>query len=140
MCHKNINQIEGEPFPTTPEDLQGFWDMVMLQVTQIDQLFAELDNLRSNNWILEVRKLYFLPLVLFTTDSLQEKPEVVADSFKTKKLVVKKTVSANTEAQRKQREAARKKMIEERRKAMREKQTLESEPPQSIEIFVPELS
>lgn len=49
---------------------------------------------------------------------------------------MKKTISASTEAQRKQREAARKKMIEERRKAMRDKQEQEK----GIEIFVPESS
>lgn len=125
LCHKNINQVPGEPFPTTPEDLQGFWDMVMLQVTQIDELFAELDELKANNWVIQEKS----------------KPDVTDSTSKPKKLVVKKAVSANAEAQRKQREAARKKMIEEKRKAMRIKQTQQQQQTeQGIEIFVPESS
>lgn len=65
LCHKNINQVPGEPFPTTPEDLQGFWDMVMLQVTQIDELFAELDELKANNWVIQVTTtIYACTLIL----------------------------------------------------------------------------
>lgn len=43
-------QGEGEAFPTTSQDLQGFWDMVMLQVDQVDALFKEIDTLKANNW------------------------------------------------------------------------------------------
>lgn len=43
-------QCEGEEYPTTNEDLQGFWDMVLLQVDQVDALFRELDELRANGW------------------------------------------------------------------------------------------
>lgn len=43
-------KCEGEEFPTTNEDLQGFWDMVLLQVDQVDALFRELDELRANGW------------------------------------------------------------------------------------------
>lgn len=43
-------QCESEAFPTTNEDLQGFWDMVLLQVDQVDALFNEIDILRKNNW------------------------------------------------------------------------------------------
>lgn len=44
-------QAAGEAFPTTSEDLQGFWDMVMLQVDQIDNLFKDIKDLKENNWI-----------------------------------------------------------------------------------------
>lgn len=50
--------MEGEAFPTTNEDLQGFWDMVMLQVDQVDTLFKELKTLKANNWQ-EVKFLLF---------------------------------------------------------------------------------
>ncbi|GLV36298.1 vulcan [Carabus blaptoides fortunei] len=123
LCHKNINQVAGEPFPTTTEDLQGFWDMVMLQVTQIDELFAELEELKANNWVIQEKPI----------------PDVTDSTAKPKKLVVKKAVSANAEAQRKQREATRKQMIDAKRKAMRMKQS-QQQTEQGIEIFVPESS
>ncbi|KAI4468546.1 disks large-associated protein dap sap90/psd-95-associated protein [Holotrichia oblita] len=122
LCTNNIKQVEGEAFPTTNEDLQGFWDMIMLQVDQIDTLFKELDKLRANNW-------------------QEEKPPVTTNgsSVKPKKVVKSnRPISATAEENRKIREAQRKKMLEERRKAMREQQNKPTR--QSIEIFVPESS
>lgn len=42
--------MPGEKFPTTAEDLQGFWDMVMLQVYNVDDLFRDIERYRANNW------------------------------------------------------------------------------------------
>lgn len=50
LCHNNLNQVPGEKFPTTCGDLQGFWDMLLLQVDHIDSLFKELELLKANNW------------------------------------------------------------------------------------------
>uniref|UniRef100_A0A1Q3FW25 Putative guanylate-kinase-associated protein n=1 Tax=Culex tarsalis TaxID=7177 RepID=A0A1Q3FW25_CULTA len=50
LCHNNLNQIPGEKFQTTNEDLQGFWDMVMLQVHDVDASFVEIDSFRRNDW------------------------------------------------------------------------------------------
>ncbi|CAD6222644.1 GSCOCG00001068001-RA-CDS, partial [Cotesia congregata] len=50
LCQKNITQIPGEVFPTTNEDLAGFWDMVMLQVVQVNDIFEHLDKLRNSQW------------------------------------------------------------------------------------------
>lgn len=36
--------------PPTPADLQGFWEMVYLQVENVDALFAELETMRTNGW------------------------------------------------------------------------------------------
>lgn len=36
--------------PPTPADLQGFWEMVYLQVENVDALFADLEKLRANGW------------------------------------------------------------------------------------------
>ena len=45
-----------DPFPTTGDDLQGFWDMVLIQVHHINDMMEELDAIRANNWQLpEVR-------------------------------------------------------------------------------------
>lgn len=44
------NQRPEEQFPTTPEDLQGFWDMLLLQVDQIHNTFHRLDKLKAVGW------------------------------------------------------------------------------------------
>lgn len=40
----------GEEFPTTCEDLAGFWDMVSIQVEDVNNSLQEIDALRSNGW------------------------------------------------------------------------------------------
>lgn len=50
LCHNNLNQTPDEKFPTTSEDLQGFWDMLLLQVDHVDSIFAEIEELKKNNW------------------------------------------------------------------------------------------
>lgn len=45
-----MNQIKRDMPPPTVADLQGFWEMVFLQVENIDSLFAELEKIRSNGW------------------------------------------------------------------------------------------
>ena len=44
------SQEPGEQFPTTNEDLAGFWDMVKLQIDQIDKLFSEIERHRKAGW------------------------------------------------------------------------------------------
>ncbi|KAF3429925.1 hypothetical protein E2986_02881 [Frieseomelitta varia] len=60
LCQKNINQVPGEEFPTTSEDLAGFWDMVMLQVVQVNELFDQIEKLRNSQWQ-EVRSVSVHP-------------------------------------------------------------------------------
>lgn len=43
-------QSPDEQFPTTGQDLAGFWDMVTIQVEHINSLFSEIQRLRENNW------------------------------------------------------------------------------------------
>ncbi|XP_050325668.1 uncharacterized protein LOC126756557 [Bactrocera neohumeralis] len=50
LCHNNLNSSPQEKFPTTNDDLQGFWDMVNLQVDHINSIFDEIEVLRQNNW------------------------------------------------------------------------------------------
>ncbi|XP_030385844.1 uncharacterized protein LOC115632727 isoform X2 [Scaptodrosophila lebanonensis] len=50
LCHKNLNRSPEDAFPTTVDDLQGFWDMVNLQVAHIDSIFADIEQLKSNDW------------------------------------------------------------------------------------------
>ena len=35
---------------TTPEDLEGFWDMVYIQVSDIENKFSQLVQLEDSNW------------------------------------------------------------------------------------------
>lgn len=41
---------EPEGKPTKWEDLQGFWEMVKLQVDDLDDMFTEIDLMRQNGW------------------------------------------------------------------------------------------
>ncbi|XP_014680548.1 PREDICTED: uncharacterized protein LOC106820551 [Priapulus caudatus] len=52
LCNQNISQDADTPFPTTAEDLAGFWDMVLLQVHDVNNLFAELKRLRTAGWVM----------------------------------------------------------------------------------------
>lgn len=120
LCTNNINRTAGEAYPTTNEDLQGFWDMVMLQVDQVDAIFKEIDVLRNNNWKEPAN------IEIKSPQNGTGKPKKTAPRIRPS--------SAVNEEARKQREIERKRMIEERRKAMKAAQ--QSKP--TIEIFVPE--
>lgn len=50
LCQKNIKPPPDDPCPTKLQDLQGFWDMVMLQVDDIHQSFAAIDKMRASSW------------------------------------------------------------------------------------------
>uniref|UniRef100_A0A336KP33 CSON013990 protein n=1 Tax=Culicoides sonorensis TaxID=179676 RepID=A0A336KP33_CULSO len=50
LCHKNLVQPPDDPFPTKVEDLEGFWDMVMLQVDDCESSFARIETYRKNDW------------------------------------------------------------------------------------------
>ncbi|KAK0158413.1 hypothetical protein PV328_009419 [Microctonus aethiopoides] len=123
LCQKNINQMPGEEFPTTNEDLAGFWDMVMLQVVQVNNLFEHINRLKNSQW----------------QEVIPEKTVTATaqNGNNTKRRVVvtqKPKPTANSEANRKAREAreqARRQMLEDRRKAMKSKTQ------QSVEIFAP---
>ena len=43
-------QPDPEERETKWGDLQGFWDMVKLQVDNVDDMFAEIELLRDNGW------------------------------------------------------------------------------------------
>lgn len=58
------NQVPDEEFPTTNEDLAGFWDMVMLQVVQVNDLFDQIEKLRKSQWQ-EVRRNIFYVNCIF---------------------------------------------------------------------------
>ncbi|XP_054003085.1 uncharacterized protein LOC128889459 isoform X1 [Hylaeus anthracinus] len=128
LCQKNINQVPGEEFPTKNEDLAGFWDMVMLQVVQVNELFEQIDKLRSSQW----------------QETVPEKKSAagVAQNGSTPKRRVtpihKPKSTANSEANKKAREAreqARRQLIEERRRAMRSNAQNSED---TVKIFAPD--
>ncbi|XP_066588189.1 uncharacterized protein [Prorops nasuta] len=127
LCQKNINQVPGEEFPTTNEDLAGFWDMVMLQVVQVNDLFDQIEKLRKSQWQ-EV-----VPEKKAGTSTSQN-----GNTKRRIGSVHKPKPTVNSEANKKAREAreqARRQMLEERRKAMRSSaQNSDS----SVKIFAPE--
>lgn len=49
-------QDKTEDFPTTCEDLAGFWDMVSIQVNNVHDEFDKIDALRASGWKEQVSK------------------------------------------------------------------------------------
>lgn len=129
LCQKNINQVPGEEFPTTNEDLAGFWDMVMLQVVQVNELFDQIEKLRSSQWqetVPEKKTITSIPQN-GTTAKRRVPP------------IHKSKSTANSEANKKAREAreqARRQLIEEKRRAMRSNAQNNSE--NTVKIFAPD--
>ena len=50
VCLPRQSAPADDPFPTTGDDLQGFWDMVLIQVHHIDAMMDELEAIRANDW------------------------------------------------------------------------------------------
>lgn len=75
LCHNNVNGSPEEKFHTTNGDLQGFWDMVYLQVEHVDSLYKEIQDLKANNWVVStfVFTWYFLLLNKNLSSSSQTK-------------------------------------------------------------------
>ena len=38
---------------TTPDDLQGFWDMVSHQIDDVHHKFCRLEEMEKNGWVME---------------------------------------------------------------------------------------
>lgn len=107
LCYNNINERQDEPFPTTVEDLQGFWDMVCLQVRNVDALYRHLDELKQNNWV-EVSPPPSRPA---SVPAARPRPRAPPAALNEK---------ARLAAEK--READRKAMLEHRRRVARERQ------------------
>ncbi|XP_039437986.1 serine-rich adhesin for platelets [Culex pipiens pallens] len=129
LCHTNLNQIPGEKFQTTNEDLQGFWDMVMLQVNDVDASFVEIESFRRNGWK-KPAPVSPVPQARSTARStkLTKRPfKAPASSSSNGSADVAEAKKAAAE----KREAARKQLME-----LKRKQKLASAQ-QNVEIFVP---
>lgn len=49
LCYENLEPNADGP-KTLCGDLQGFWDMMMLQVENVDAAFADIQKCRENGW------------------------------------------------------------------------------------------
>ncbi|XP_051163924.1 exonuclease 1-like isoform X2 [Leptopilina boulardi] len=128
LCHKNINKVEGEEFPTKNEDLEGFWDMLMLQVIQVNELFQQIERSKKSQWqeiVPEKRLITGTPL----NGSTPKRRMTPAPKMK-----ATPASEANKKA-REAREQSRRQMIEDRRRAMKSMNKNENN---SVEIFIPE--
>lgn len=141
LCHKNIAGSEGEEFPTTSEDLAGFWDMVSIQVDDIKNSLQEIAKLKANGW----KELSWADTVdgsgkNVMTGQAQKKPAPRPAR------AAKSTKSGAKTEEGKARDEARKKMMEERRRAMKEAmkakkaeaEAKKASDGDTVEIFIPE--
>eukprot|EP00794_Sanderia_malayensis_P003479 gene3479-3977_t len=49
LCNENIEASPGKKRPMST-DLEGFWDMVSIQVEDVNKMFAHIDEMRQNDW------------------------------------------------------------------------------------------
>ncbi|KAF2367861.1 SAPAP family [Trinorchestia longiramus] len=142
LCQKNIaGQQEGDEFPTTCEDLAGFWDMVSLQVEDVRDMLRAAAGLKANAWKEPAGD------TVDAGNSCQASKSSRASAGRTARRV-KPALSATASEAAKAKDEARKKAAEERRKAMREAmkakraaaaaESKEGKQDDSVEIFVPE--
>lgn len=131
LCHNNLNQIPGEKFQTTNEDLQGFWDMVMLQVNDVDSSFVEIDSFRRNGW----KK----PAPVSPVPQVRSAARSTKLTKRPFKAPVSTTATNGSAADAEAKKAAAAKRVAERKQQLAElkrKQKLASSQ-QNVEIFVP---
>ena len=99
LCEKNLSPPESDPFPTTDDDLAGFWDLVMMQIEEIDSTYDEIVKLRTNGWKREEEKKRPVKRIVKSAAKNEKSAEAVAAAA----------------ARAKAREDARKKLINSKR-------------------------
>ncbi|XP_070509237.1 disks large-associated protein 1-like isoform X2 [Chironomus tepperi] len=123
LCYENLTPNMDGP-QTLSGDLQGFWDMMMLQVDNIDAAFEDLQICRASGW---KKPQPLSPLSAPKGTRLTKRP--LTQNNKGKVAAVNKSSTASSEAAQK-RDEQRKKLLEMKRKqkaAMQQNGTLENE-------------
>lgn len=129
LCQKNICQDKTEDFPTTCEDLAGFWDMVSIQVSNVHDEFDRIYALRAAGWKEQPpAETSSTPTTPVTNGNTPVRRGRRSDGSASKmstgagKTTPGKSPSGKSpsSASSKARDEARKRLIEERRKAMRQ--------------------
>ncbi|XP_005177134.1 uncharacterized membrane protein DDB_G0293934 isoform X2 [Musca domestica] len=115
LCHNNLNSSPEDQFPTTVDDLQGFWDMVYLQVDHIDLIFKEIEILKANDW----KKPANLPPTTSSSNNVLKTPKpnkTLKSRTNTPMANGSNSVSSTPSAAALKREAQRKKLQEMKRR------------------------
>jgi hypothetical protein len=112
---------DGE-FMTRDEDLAGFWDMVCLQIEDIQRMFNQLDELKSNNWQI-VNPVTIIKQVV-KKSIVKKNPQSTTTTTTTNLTNNVKTVNSSTKARA---DAARQRLIEAKKNAalIKQQQQLE---------------
>ena len=114
LCEKNLSPIENDAFPTTNDDLSGFWDMVMIQVDQIDFMHGEIVRLKNDGW----------------KQKVENKKPVAKRNPAAKNKPTEEQSAANkaaAAARAKAREDARKKLINSKRMQLKQQKGLQND-------------
>lgn len=133
LCYENMNEDDSKPFHTTCQDLAGFWDMVGLQIEDINTMFEEINEMKRNNWKENNKKV---------SAKSPAKPGIGQRPKSSKSKDHHKTTPSTPQSSKAQefakaREAARKKLLAAKR-AGRQRKASQSDQEPEIEIFVPE--
>ncbi|CAM1296135.1 DLGAP1 (predicted) [Pycnogonum litorale] len=124
LCEKNFNQSSDEQFSTNSSDLEGFWDMVMLQVTDIHDTFRQIDKMRKNSWKEDAPS---------ATNGISKPRRSTTALRGQSKSAPTTEKSAKAAAAAKARDEARKKLIEAKKKGRQNN----SQKDNNVEIFMP---
>ncbi|KAH9360888.1 disks large-associated protein 1-like [Haemaphysalis longicornis] len=116
LCLKNIEQSSGDLFQTHGSDLAGFWEVVMIQVDEVQASFGELATLKANNWQEPE-----------TTDSVRMPAPRCSQKGRSRSVPASPMSSERAELAAKARTEARKKFMEARRQMLQESPAASSE-------------
>ncbi|XP_041371914.1 disks large-associated protein 4-like [Gigantopelta aegis] len=142
LCHQHMHPDVNEK-ETKWEDLQGFWDMVKIQVDSVEDSFAEIELMRQNGW----REVPQQVTSRRSSTSSSPKSGSLSQSStpchtpgsKRKGLKAKDTPDSSPERTQKAKQAAkarddaRKKILADKRAAMKQKKENKE-----VEIYLPE--
>ncbi|XP_070854800.1 uncharacterized protein vlc isoform X2 [Drosophila suzukii] len=134
LCHNNLNRSLEDKFPTTVDDLQGFWDMVYLQVEHLDSVFADIEHLKANKWKRVPESANIDPVTSRTIKSEKIGALKVKATGKTNHGIVNgaKDLPSNSAASLK-REAQRKQFLEMKRQRRRAMAAVATDMPVTID-------
>lgn len=110
LCHENLTPNADGP-QTLSGDLQGFWDMMMLQVDNVDAAFSDIRKCQENGWKKPQPPSPQAP----KGTKLTKRPLTQMQNNKAKTSPIKKPSTAPSEAAQK-REEQRKKLLEMKKK------------------------
>jgi hypothetical protein len=130
LCRNNllIDSEEGVAMTTTSDDLAGFWDLVGIQIEDVDRQFVQIDLLRQSGWKEDlIRTPTPTPIESKTTNCSNSSGSKSTKGFKARSTAVATPKSSKSREEARQRLMAAK-LAGRQRKA--------SESDKDVEIFV----